>query len=57
MAQVVFALEMDVQGPVQIDGIVAILLVCCQANIIHFYNGGIGPHPKPRNNGGRLVSF
>jgi hypothetical protein len=57
MAQVVFALEMDVQGPVQIDGKVAILLVCCQANIIHFYNGGIGPHPKPRNNGGRLVSF
>jgi hypothetical protein len=38
MAQVVFALEMDVQGPVQIVVIVAILLVRCQANIFHFYN-------------------
>jgi hypothetical protein len=38
MAQVVLALEMDVQGPVQIVVIVAILLVRCQANIFHFYN-------------------
>jgi hypothetical protein len=56
MAQIGLALEMDVQWPVQIVVIVAIVLVRCQANIFRFYNSSIGPHPKPRNGDGWSVS-